>query len=81
MKHVKQAIRGTGYLPHVGAHPGTEIVILLILLTAFVSAAHAGVLGFIAGFFFSAVIYGPIYLIGAYDRARLSDRLQKGEPG
>lgn len=81
MKHIKQAIRGTGRLPHVGAHPGTEMIVMILLMTAFVGAAHAGVLGFIAGILFGMVIYGPIYLIGAYDRARLSDRLEKGEPG
>lgn len=76
MKIVRQIIRGCGWLPHVGEHPGT------IMLGAFVIAgalalADAGFIASLWGAGFMFVFFAPIYLWGAYDRANDSDRLEK----
>ena len=68
-----QILRGMGNLPHVGSHPGTSFMILLLVMgmTA----------GFQSGGWKTAVFIGlavplsifPIYAWGAFDRARISD--------
>lgn len=76
---IKDAIRGSGWLPHVGSHPGTGIVLALVLLTAAAGASASGFIGLLGGAAIGLLFYGPIYLIGAADRARCSDNLVKRE--
>ena len=54
--------QGCGYLPGFGHHPGT-IPLLAILGFGFLYAGLAGVI-------IIAIPYFPIYLIGAYERAK-----------
>lgn len=61
--------RGCGSLPHVGAHPGTAF--LLVMLAAGLLAGSLG------GLAIMGAVCLPIYLLGAYERAVLSERLSK----
>ncbi len=70
MSKIKMMVRGMGYLPHVGSHPGTPWLVFFLLI---------GLAGSLWGLVFMAAAFGPIYLWGAYDRACLNDRLEKGD--
>lgn len=67
-------IAGCGTMPHVGAHPGTGPAIFLIAVTAAAGAQGAGWRGAVIGGTIALLVYGPMYLAGAYSRARVSDR-------
>ncbi|MEP3665784.1 MAG: hypothetical protein ABJN42_03510 [Roseibium sp.] len=71
-----QIRRGVGRLPHVGAHPGTGLVLVMIAISALVGGREGGLIGVIGGGLIMGLAMGPIYLYGAYDRARLSDKLE-----
>lgn len=77
MHAIKQVLRGCGTLPHVGEHPGTEYLIVFIVLGALTGAEEAGWLGAVGGAAFMVAFFVPIYLVGAYDRANDSDRYSK----
>lgn len=66
-------IRGCGTLPHVGSHPGTGTVVALILM-GIAAGSKAGWRGMLLGGMLMAVFFVPMYLYGAYDRARISDQ-------
>jgi hypothetical protein len=55
----------------INGHPGNVPLVALILM-----GAAAGGLG---GAAIMTGIFLPIYLLGAYDRARLSDKMARGE--
>lgn len=76
MKWIHQTIRGCGTLPHVGSHPGTDMLIIFILMGA-LAGIRGGWRGAIGGAAFMAVFIVPMYLCGAYGRANDSDRLSK----
>lgn len=67
-----RVIRGCWTLPYVGAHPGTPA---LIAFTAMGAAAGArdGWHGALVGVGLMLTVFGPMYLWGAYDRAKISD--------
>lgn len=67
-KIIKQTWRGCGYLPHVGHHPGTFIVFVLLVC--------GGVAGGWVGLSAMSTFVLPIYLWGAFERAKLSDHLE-----
>jgi len=67
-------VRGCGTMPHVGVHPGTGLVVMLIL-TGAAAGWKGGLVGCLIGAGIMAAGMVPIYLVGAYSRARLSDRL------
>lgn len=58
---IKHVIRGCGNLPTFGHHPGTEVLLLIILGNVLL----VGIVGFI----FSSIILIPMYLYGAYQRS------------
>jgi hypothetical protein len=72
----RQVFRGMTRLPHVGPHPGTGFVVMLIAIAALVGGREAGLIGVLGGAAIMALGVGPIYLYGAHDRARLSDKLE-----
>lgn len=74
---IKQCWRGCGWLPHVGAHPGTVIFIGLVLVTGMAGAKGSGSAGFAVASLAGLLVYGPMYLYGAYSRAQLSDSLER----
>lgn len=65
----RQVIRGCGTLPYVGEHPGTPFVAMFIILGA--------VAGGWIGMGMMAAVFLPIHLLGAYDRAEYSDRIEQ----
>lgn len=71
--------RGMGWLPHVGHHPGNSFMLILVAVAATVGADRAGASGAVIGALFMAGGIGPLYLKGAYDRARLSAKLSSRE--
>lgn len=67
--------RGMGRMPHVGEHPGNALMICLVAIAAVAGGERGGIVGVIFGAAFMAGCIGPFYLKGAYDRARLSEKL------
>ena len=65
-------IRGCFNLPHVGPHPGT------VWLVGFVAIGFA--VGRWLGLLLMLVFLLPLYLYGAHEREKLSDRLEAGVP-
>lgn len=74
--------RGCGYLPGVGDHPGTGMVIMFILLSAAACATSrpGGLFGFFVGLIAMSALMLPIYFYGAYDRSKISDRMVAKDP-
>jgi hypothetical protein len=75
MRWICLTIRGCRSLPHVGSHPGTGIVFLTLLAGAAAGVARGGLSGAVGGAALVAAFVVPLYLVGAHDRAHLSDRL------
>ena len=67
---IVKIIRGIGYLPGYGSHPGTKIVLILIALSTIAGARTGGLPGAIFGATIMTVTMGGIYLWGAYNRYR-----------
>jgi hypothetical protein len=74
MSKIKQIIRGCGYVSGYGSHPGTLPVILFILLGGLAGIERGGLFGFLGGCIFMSLFLVPIYLFGAYERGKLSDK-------
>lgn len=75
LRILRQAVRGCGTLPEVGAHPGTTFVAFLVAITTTAGANSGGWLGGAFGFGLSVPVYLPMYLYGGYGRAQTSDRI------
>lgn len=75
MTLLNKIIRGAGYLPHVGSHPGIFVTVVMILATGAAGISHGGLLGFVMGSLFGAVMILPMFIAGCVSRANLSDRL------
>jgi hypothetical protein len=74
MKVIRQIIRGCGTLPHVGSHPGTAILVMFVVFGPLcVTSAGPAAMAMDAGLMI--LMFGPIYLWGAYDRAWISDKI------
>lgn len=72
---IRQIIRGCRTLPHVGEHPGTWCVFMFVLIGALAGAERGGWRGALGGAIVMALFILPIYFYGAYDRAKISDRI------
>jgi hypothetical protein len=74
-KLFKDMIRGMGYLPGYGYHPGTFVLVFLTI-----SGGLAGIdrdpsfIGFLFGSAAMLTIFLPVYLHGAISRSRDYDR-------
>lgn len=66
-------IRGCGPLPHVGPHPGNVVMLVLMVLGA-VAGRRGGAWGMLGGAAFMLVCMLPLYLIGAHDRSKISEK-------
>lgn len=76
MRIIKQIIRGCGTLPHVGEHPGSGLVLMLLLAGA--CAGYKGEwLGALFGAGVMAAVFVPMYFYGAYCRAQDSDAYER----
>lgn len=72
----RRFIMGAGYLEGYGEHPGTEICLVLCLMTGFAGASAGGWVGFIGGFVFGVLAYGSIWASGCVGRANAYLRRQ-----
>lgn len=58
---LRRVVRGMGYLPGFGSHPGTPVIFGIAML------------GFFAGGWIGSAVmlgvFGPFYVLGAYERA------------
>lgn len=81
MKVLRQIIRGCGTLPHVGEHPGTLLLFAFFLLGG-AAGRNSGAVGIVIGASIMVIVFAPIYLWGAYERAKTSDAIErlKGAP-
>lgn len=74
MNIIYHAIRGCRTLPHVGPHPGTPILGIFVALGIMAGARDSWQRAVVGGLVMFA-IFGVLYLIGAYSRSVLSDRI------
>lgn len=81
MKLIRDIVRGSGTLPHVGSHPGLPFVLIMGGMAALAGANKGGVQGFLFGLILSTLVFGTMFAIGAASRARLSDRLETRSGG
>ena len=72
----RHIIRGCGYLPHCGEHPGTGFLIFLVFMGA-AAGAKGGWFGALIGASVMFVAFGSIYLIGAYSRSKTEEQIEK----
>ena len=79
IRFLRQALRGCRDLPGVGPHPGSFYLVVFILMGAL--AGGRGYVGAVIGALIMAAIVVPLYLIGAYERAEESDRLEERRRG
>jgi hypothetical protein len=77
IKTIKHIIRGCGYLPTCGEHPGTGTLIIFILMGAFATAPNGGWKGAIFGASAMTIFVAPLYLYGAYERSALEEKNSK----
>lgn len=73
---IRQILRGCGTLPHVGEHPGTMSLFMMIAIGALVGASKQGAITAAGGAALMAIFTIPLYLYGAYGRAEDSDHLE-----
>lgn len=76
MTLIRDIIRGSQNMPHVGPHPGTPMLIFLGIITMISGWNSRGVIGLALGLSLSFIAFGGMFAIGAVSRARLSDRLE-----
>ena len=60
---------GCSYLPGLGHHPGTWILVVLLFIGA-LAGSERGLYGMIFGTGVMLLTFGSTYLVGAYCRAR-----------
>jgi len=69
MKQIlKYTIQGCGYLPGYGYHPGSKFLVFFIILGALAGSSREN--GTIIGGMIIVLLFGPLYLVGAYLRAK-----------
>ena len=73
MKWLHHTVRGCGYVDGYGDHPGTIVLLAFVLMGA-AAGAQAGWRGAVFGAVAMLVVFGPMYLWGAYERSRESER-------
>lgn len=69
-KSIKRLVRGCMYSEEYGHHPGTEYLIILIILGFVAGVFRSGLFAGLFGAFVMLVIIGIPYLIGAWDRGK-----------
>lgn len=79
MKKLKMALRGTRRLPHVGEHPGTPLMMIMIAIGFLIGLSKGSLSEAMFTASFMAIWIVPLYLYGGYDRARISDRISSAQ--
>lgn len=70
MKLIKDIIQGAGYLEGYGKHPGTDMLLVFILMGGLAGAGKGGWPGFFGGALVMILFMGPLWIIGCVGRAR-----------
>ena len=76
---MRNVVRGSGTMPHVGEHPGLPMVIfggVFLLLTIFVNGPFASITLLMLGLQFFLLL---AFAVGSYERALLVDALRREE--
>ena len=76
----RRFVMGAGYLEGYGEHPGTEMCVILCLITGIAGASAGRWLGFVSGLIVGVVVYGSLWASGAVSRADAYLRRQEREP-
>ncbi len=74
MQFFKHIINGCKDLPGYGPHPGTAVLLIVILVGGLAGVDKGGWAGFIGGAAFSCIMTMPLYLHGAYSRGKLYEQ-------
>ena len=74
LKIIQRTIRGCGYLPTCGEHPGTTFLFVFILMGALAGGTNGGWKGSFFGAGMMTAFVAPLYLMGSYDRAVEEER-------
>ncbi len=75
MSFIRHVFRGCGRLRYCGQHPGSGVLVGLILLGG-LALSDLGLMGFLMGCLLMAIFFLPIYLAGAYDRSKEEERIE-----
>lgn len=70
MKLLRDIVQGAGYLEGYGDHPGTDLLLVFILMSGLAGAQRGGLVGFLGGAAIMALVMVPIWCIGCVGRAR-----------
>lgn len=76
MNAIQHVIRGCGTVPHCGEHPGTGFIFMMAAM-GLAAGAKGGWIGALGG---AAIMLSwslPLYLWGAYNRSRISERMDQ----
>ena len=73
---IAQTFAGCGHLECCGHHPGNLHMIVFVCCGA-AAGANGGMVGAFVGALIMAGAFGPVYLIGAYDRGARARRSGK----
>lgn len=83
MSVLRLVLRGCGYIPGYGRHPGTSFLWMMVGMGALAGLGR-GLSYSIVGALVMLAVFGPMYLCGAYGRAKDAagrEALSKGERG
>jgi hypothetical protein len=70
LKFFKRAWLGAGYIEGYGHHPGTGVLLVMILCTGLAGAKKGNLSGFFGGIVIGAIAFLPFYIMGCVDRAK-----------
>lgn len=74
IRSLRHVIRGCGFVPGYGNHPGTATLGLFVAMGGGVGASRGDLGIALGGALLMLVVFGPMYLYGAYDRSRSAER-------
>ena len=74
---VRRTWIGCGFLEGFGTHPGTDMLVVMLLMGAFAGSGNGGWWGALGGALFMALFMVPLYLIGAHGRGRDYEERQR----
>lgn len=67
----KNFMKGCGYVPGYGHHPGTGFLVFLLVAGAVVGSERGSLLSTAVGFGAVLIVFGPIYVLGAISRGKM----------
>lgn len=77
MEILRKIRRGAGYLPGYGEHPGTPLLIMMVLMGILAGAGRGSIRAALGGGAVMLVVFGPLWCMGCVGRANAYDRRQE----